>query len=232
MRMPKTLEKWGKRRDERRRYLLSSARMDENRTTAAVQGYLNALANAPDAIPSEEIVRALLARSVHRLHLLCGSMLHRSYPRLTRPPMNLQAEELLSAVVERLIRALRAVHPPTVRHFFALANQHMRWELNDLARRLDKEGPHLELHESLAQADPLSQSGDANTSATQRMLAAIESLPEEEREVLGLVRVQGMTHVEAADVLGVSAKTIQRRLNRCLALLDESCGDIIHPDPG
>jgi hypothetical protein len=50
--------------------------------------------------------------------------------------MNLQVEELLSAVVERLIRALRAVHPPTVRHFFALANQHMRWELNDLARRL------------------------------------------------------------------------------------------------
>jgi DNA-directed RNA polymerase specialized sigma24 family protein len=41
-----------------------------------------------------------------------------------------------------------------------------------------------------------------------------------------------MTQSEAAGVLGVSAKTVQRRLNRCLALLDESCGDIIHPDPG
>ena len=121
--------------------------MDENRTTAAVQGYLNRLADAPGAAPSEEIVHELLARSVKRLHLLCGSMLYRSYPRLARPPMNLQAEELLSAVVERLIRALRAVRPPTVRHFFALANQHMRWELNDLARRLDREGPPIELHE-------------------------------------------------------------------------------------
>jgi RNA polymerase sigma factor (sigma-70 family) len=203
--------------------------VDENRTTVAVQGYLNALAAAPDELPSEVIVRSLLARSVNRLQMLCGSMLYRSYPRLTRPPLNLQADELLSAVVERLIRALREVHPPTVRHFFALANQHMRWELNDLARRLDKEGPHLELHESLAHAGPASDSSAGNTNQTLRMLAAIDALPDEEREVLGLVRVQGMTHAEAANLLGVSQKTVQRRLNRCLVLLDDSCGDIIHP---
>ena len=50
--------------------------------------------------------------------------------------------------------------------------------------------------------------------------------------MLSLVRVQGMTHTEAAAVLGVSAKTVQRRLNRSLALLDEACGDILHPDVG
>jgi RNA polymerase sigma factor (sigma-70 family) len=206
--------------------------MEENHTTIAVQGFLNALADSSNEAPSEEIVRALLARSVSRLHMLCGAMLHRSYPRLARPPMNLQAEELLSAVVERLIRALRQVHPPTVRHFFALANQHMRWELNDLARRLDKEGPRFELHESLAQADAVTDSGASNTNDTLRMLAAIDELPEEEREVLSLVRVQGMTHNEAASVLGVSVKTVQRRLNKSLALLDEACGDILNPDPG
>jgi len=32
---------------------------------------------------------------------------------------------------------MRSVRPQTVRQFFALANQHMRWQLNDLARRLD-----------------------------------------------------------------------------------------------
>ena len=205
--------------------------MDENRTTAAVQGFLDALADTPGAVPSEEVVRALLARSVHRLQMLCGSMLHRRYPRLMRPPLNLQPEELLSAVVERLIRALKAVHPATVRQFFALANQHMRWELNDLARRLDKEGHHLELHESFAQVGPASESRVEKSGDTQRMLAAIEALPEEEREVLGLVRIQGMTHAEAAQVLGVSVKTVQRRLNRCLVILEDSCGDIIRRNP-
>lgn len=203
--------------------LVISVAVDENRTTAAVQGYLNALAVSPSTMPSEMIVRALLARSVDRLQMLCGSMLYRRYPRLTRPPMNLQADELLSAVVERLIRALREVRPPTVRHFFALANQHMRWELNDLARRLDREWPHIELQESLAQAGGASESSSANSNETLRILAAIDALPDEEREVLSLVRVQGMTYAEAAGVLGVSQKTVQRRLNRSLALLEDAC---------
>ena len=51
-------------------------------------------------------------------------------------------------------------------------------------------------------------------------------LPGEEREVFGLVRIQGLTHVEAAEVLGVSVKTVQRRLNRGLVLLDEKLDDL------
>jgi RNA polymerase sigma-70 factor (ECF subfamily) len=31
---------------------------------------------------------------------LCGTLLHRSYPRLTQPPVNLQADELLGAIAE------------------------------------------------------------------------------------------------------------------------------------
>jgi RNA polymerase sigma-70 factor (ECF subfamily) len=42
-------------------------------------------------------------------------------------------------VVERLLKAVREVRPATTRQFFALANQHMRWELNDLPRRLDEQ---------------------------------------------------------------------------------------------
>src|SRR5436309_6995129 len=108
--------------------------MAEEHTTAAVQRYLDELAG--DA-PAEPVVRALLDRAVRRLELLCANFLRRSYPRLTRPPLNLQPDDVLGGVVERLLKALRAVRPQTVRQFFALANQHMRWELNDLARRLD-----------------------------------------------------------------------------------------------
>jgi RNA polymerase sigma-70 factor (ECF subfamily) len=50
--------------------------------------------------------------------------------------VNRRADELLGAVVERLLEALRAVRLQTERQYFALANRHMRWELNDPARRL------------------------------------------------------------------------------------------------
>jgi RNA polymerase sigma-70 factor (ECF subfamily) len=58
------------------------------------------------------------------------------------------------------------------------------------------------------------------------MLQAIGELPEEEREALDLVRVQGMTPMEAAQVLGVSAVTVKRRLTRGLRLLAEHLADL------
>ncbi len=75
--------------------------------------------------------------------MLCAKVLYQRYPRLTQAPLNLQSEELLSSVVERLLKAMQKALPNGVRQFFAMANQHMRWELNDLARRLDKEAPDI-----------------------------------------------------------------------------------------
>ena len=198
--------------------------MPEENTTAVVQRYLDALAGDT---PAEPIIRALLDRAVRRLHLLCANFLHRSYPRLTRPPLNLQSDELLDAVVERLLKTLQEVRPETVRKFFALANQHMRWELNDLARRLDQQPAGVELREGLVPAPPSSSSGLSPDAC--RMLAAIEGLPEDERETFGLVRIQGMTQAEAAQVLNISTKTVQRRLNHALVLLAETLSDL-RPD--
>src|SRR3954449_13473650 len=129
---------------------------EERSTTAVVQGYLDELAGDR---PAEPAIRALLERAVHRLHELCAAMLHRSYPRLTRPPLNLQVEEMLGAVVERLLKALREIRPGTVRQFFALASQHMRWELNEMARRLDEQPTVAELREGLVPAPASSGSG-------------------------------------------------------------------------
>ena len=195
--------------------------MNAEPTTAAIQLYLDALAGGQ---PAEPIIRALLDRAVRRLHLLCSSMLYRKYPRLTLPPLNLRPDEMVDAVVERLLKAMRTVRPQTVRQFFALVNQHMRWELNDLARRLDEEPKALELNEALV---PTPRSSDSVLSTNaRRMLSAIESLPDEEREIFDLVRIQGLTKPEAAEVLGVSAKTVQRRLNRSLLLLTKELDDL------
>ena len=127
-------------------------------------------------------------------------------------------------MVERLLKAMRAVRPRTVREFFALANQHMRWELNDLARRLDEQPAGAELREGLV---PLPASSDSMLSAdARRILEAIDDLPEDEREAFNLVRIHGLTQPEAAELLGVSVKTVQRRLNRGLVLLAEQLDDL------
>src|SRR3954468_25088262 len=144
---------------------------DEN-TTAAVQRYLDALAGEA---PAEPIIRALLDRSVRRLHHLCAALLHRSYPRLARPPLNLETDELLGAVVERLLKALREVRPATVREFFALAGQHMRWELNALARRLDHHPRAVDVADAAVSAP--ADSGAGLTPDARRMLDAIDGLP-------------------------------------------------------
>jgi RNA polymerase sigma factor (sigma-70 family) len=204
--------------------------MPEENTTAIVQQYLGELTGEA---PAERVVRDLLGRAVPRLQRFCATLLHHDYPRLTHSPLNLQTDELLSAVVERLIKALREARPRTVREFFALAGQHMRWELKDLARRLDNQPAAVELREGLFPAPASSDSG--LTPDGRRMLEAIDGLPEDEREAFDLVRIQGLSYAETAELLGVAPKTVQRRLDRGLLLLTERLGDLgpgaTPPDP-
>ncbi len=198
---------------------------EDLRTTAVVQRYLDDLHGDS---PAEPIVRDLLAHAAGRLHLLCVSMLSRDYARLTRPPLNLQSDEMLSGLVERLLKALQKTRPPTVRQFFGLANQHMRWELNEVARRLDERSHAMELREELVPAPE--DSGSGLSPNTRRMLAAIESLPVEEREAFELVRIQGMTPTEVAGIVGATERTVQRRLNRGVRLLMETLADLKPPE--
>lgn len=199
--------------------------MHDQRTTASVERYLIALAGDDDPDP---IVRALLARAANRLPALCTNMLRKRYPRLLRGPTNVREEEMLSLLVERLLRAMRQVKPTTVREFFALANQHLRWELNEFARQLDSRPSLSPLAEDLP-GDPPNDGSTEGTSIKQ-ILDAIDRLPEDEREVFSLVHVQGLTHPETADVLGVSTKTVQRRLHQSLATLAGELSGLVAQD--
>lgn len=206
--------------------------MTAEHTTAALQRYLDALQGDASAEP---IIRELLERAVQRLRQLCGALLHRSYPRLTHPPLNMETDDLVSGVVAGLITALQKVRPQNVRQFFALANQHMRWQLNDLARLLDERPRLAAVPESGVETPPDSADSILSQDA-RRMLLAIEGLPEEDREVFELVRFQGLTHAEAAGIVGISVKTVQRRLNRARLLLAEELADLCPggslPTPG
>jgi RNA polymerase sigma factor (sigma-70 family) len=200
--------------------------MHDHRTTASVQRYLVALAGNEDPDP---IVKALLARAAHRLQILCTNMLRRQYPKLTRGPAFVQDEEMLSLLVERLFKAMRKVKPTTVREFFALANKHLRWELNEFARKLASRPPMPSLPDDIADDHSSADSTQALTIA--QILEAIERLPEDHREVFCLVHIQGLTHAEAADVLGVSTKTIQRRLQESVSTLASELSGLAVANP-
>jgi RNA polymerase sigma-70 factor (ECF subfamily) len=103
------------------------------------------------------------------------------------------------------------------------------WELNGLARRLDQQ-PQVEALADTAPDAPAS-SGSGLSVNSRRMLAAIDALPEDEREVFGLVRIQGLSNVEVAEILGVSTKTVQRRIHRSLVLLANALDDLRPLDP-
>ena len=148
--------------------------MPDEPTTAAIQRCLDALHGDASAEP---LIRDLLGRAVQRLRVLCGTMLQRGYPRLTQPPLNLETDDLLDGVVAGLLKTLQKIRPQTVRQFFALANQHMLWQLNDLARRSDERPAAVELREGLVPAPASSESGI--TPDGRRMLEAIDNLPED-----------------------------------------------------
>ena len=114
-----------------------------------------------------------------------------------------------------------------MRQFFALASQHMRWELNDMARRLDEEPDAVALPPELVPAPASSESG--LTPDALRIFGAIDRLPEDDREVFDLVRIQGMSNAEAARVLEISPMTVMRRLNRSLTQLAVALADL-RPD--
>jgi RNA polymerase sigma-70 factor (ECF subfamily) len=200
--------------------------MSDEPTTAFIQRYLDAL---PGDTAAEPVVRELLERVVGRLRVLCATFLYQSYPRLTQPPVNLETDELLGDVAAGLLKALQTVRPQTVRQFFALATQHMRCQLNDLARRLDQQAAAALTETEVAAPHASSASGLSPDG--RRMLGAIESLPEDEREVIDLVGIQGLKHAEAATVVGVSEKTVQRRLNRARLLLAQQLADFRPPTP-
>jgi RNA polymerase sigma factor (sigma-70 family) len=156
----------------------------------------------------------------------------------TRTPVNAAAQPVAGARLGwlapsvRLASLVQAADKPaasagldrTMRQVFALADQHRRWELDDLARRLDEQQAAVELREGLVPAPVSSASGLSPDGRS--MLQAIGKLPEDEREVFDLVWIDGMTQAEAGQVLGVSAVTVKRRLSRGMRLLTERLADL------
>jgi RNA polymerase sigma-70 factor (ECF subfamily) len=180
--------------------------------TAQLHRWLDRM-QAGDLSAREELLRSL----GDRLERLARKMLGR-FPDVRRW---VETDDVLQNSLLRLLRALRDVRPPCMRDFFGLAAEQMRRELLDLARHYY--GPHGQgaNHASngpgTEPADP-----DEGPEELERWYAfhqEVGRLPNEEREVVGLIFYHGWTQAEVAELFQVSERTIRRRWEAALVKL-------------
>jgi RNA polymerase sigma factor (sigma-70 family) len=180
-----------------------------------------------DRSAADELLRATGAR----LEKLARRMT-RSFPNVRR-----QADtgDVLQNSLLRLLRTLQTLRPATTRDFFNLAAVHIRRELIDLARRCKgKACVTLDLpNDSDLPAVPQPAEPEAATATEDfdlwvRFHEAVDELPVEEREVVGLVFYHGWTQVRIAELFHVDERTIRRRWSSaCEHLRELIGGDVV-----
>ncbi|MCC9608125.1 sigma-70 family RNA polymerase sigma factor [Blastopirellula sp. JC732] len=168
----------------------------------------------------------VLARSLVRLQGLTKSMMQ-AYPQLARWE---QTDDVFQEASIRLYRSLKAVKPQSARHFFNLANLQIRRTLIDLARKHLGPLSMAANHASNFALDELPDQGDIDAPVTLAQWAefheAVDKLPDELGETFSLIWYSDVTHVEAAKLLGVSQKTVQRRYLHARVLLADLAPDL------
>jgi RNA polymerase sigma-70 factor (ECF subfamily) len=161
--------------------------------------------------------REEMLQAVHtRLQRLARKMLRR-FPDVGRWE---ESGDLLQNALLRLLRALQNVEPNSVRDFFGLAAEQMRRELLDLARHYRARRVGGPSHAATAKGnaagvvapDRAAEADDPET--LEKWCAfheAVERLPVEQREVVGLIYYHGWTQAAVAEHLGISKRSVQRR---------------------
>jgi len=160
----------------------------------------------------------LMDHCCDRLRSLARRMLRR-YPHVARFE---ETGDVLQQAMMRLCRSLEAVTLESGQHFWNLATTQIRRELIDLVRHhYGPLGPGTK-HETDGIDDGDGQRTPkydrADWSAEPSTLAEwaefheqIDRLPPDEKEVVDLLFYQGMTQEEAAEVLGITDRTVRRR---------------------
>jgi RNA polymerase sigma factor (sigma-70 family) len=192
---------------------------DSSANTNRLRGCLQRIRQGDNSALNE-----LIALASKRLQVLAHRML-RDFPRVQRWA---QTDDVLQSALIRLCRALEQVKPATVRDFFGLATTQIRRELLDLARHFSGPEGTAAHHESrVAEPGEVQPESDKSDLTHEPGALAdwrefhdqIAALPDEQREVFGLIFYQGITQEDAADVLEVAVRTVQRRWQSALLTL-------------
>jgi RNA polymerase sigma-70 factor (ECF subfamily) len=184
--------------------------------TTQLHRYLDGLRDGDNAA-CDELLRATCVQ----LERLARKML-RGFPNVRR---HTETDDVLQNALLRLLRSLQTIHPPSMGDFYNLAAAMMRSELLDLARHYARVNRHEVAALDLADTDgagpvaPAETEDVAELERWERFHEGWESLPPEERELVGLVFYHGWTQEQAAELFGVSVRTVQRRWQSALVKL-------------
>lgn len=171
-----------------------------------------------------------LERVSDRLRILTRGML-RKYPGVKRWE---ETDDVLQNALVRLLRALKDVQPNSLGQFYGLASLQIRRELIDLARHyygpLGQGANHASTFPKGSSQDHRGEPAAKNLEPAQlaewcELHSHIDDLPDNERSVIDLVFYQGLTQQEAANLLNVSVRTVQRRWHRALLKLHQILND-------
>ncbi len=198
--------------------------------SGGVQELLRRLADGDDSARDE-----LISSASGRLMHLTRSM-KRSYGRVNRWE---QTEDVFQRSIMRLHRALAKVEIADARHFYRLAATQIRRELIDLSRHYG--GPQgmganhatqmaggndqsqVPAHGAYDAADP--EAGESqDLSQWTDLHEAIESLPSEQKEVVEMLFYNGLSQEQAAEIIGVSTRSVKRYWRSAKLTLFEKFG--------
>jgi len=132
------------------------------------------------------------------------------------------AEDLVQITAERAFRARHQFDPATRLEAWLFRILRNAWI--DMVRRDTTRGEVVDIHET-----PLADPVDSAAQTDDRLMldavrAAMTTLPEDQRAVLHLVCVEGLSYAETAETLDIPRGTVMSRLSRARLALARKVG--------
>ncbi|MGX0879106.1 RNA polymerase sigma-70 factor (ECF subfamily) [Roseovarius sp. MBR-154] len=132
------------------------------------------------------------------------------------------ADDLVQITAERAFRARHQFDPATRLEAWLFRILRNAWI--DMLRRDRTRGETVDIHDT-PQADPVDSAAQTDDRLMlQSVQAAMATLPEDQRAVLHLVCVEGLSYAETAQTLGIPHGTVMSRLSRARRALAEKVG--------